>query len=142
MLKRAFWNVFWPAWKLAFTPKNIASGYAETGIFPYNPSLVLDVIIKPQPTEPYVASGSPKKPMIGCAVCRLQKAYKKAPSEPLVAKLFRANEHLAAENSIGTHMILGLTAALREEKRRRKRGKRLNLLGEEEPEPQFFSPGE
>ena len=38
-------------------------------------------------------------------------------------------------------MILGLTAALREEKRRRKRGKRLNLLGEEESGPQFFSPG-
>ncbi|SLM34847.1 Kelch-type beta propeller [Lasallia pustulata] len=64
-----------------------------------------------------------------------------APSEPLVAKLFRANERLAAENSIGTHMILGLTAALREEKKRRKRGKRLNLLGEEESGPQFFSPG-
>ncbi|SLM33726.1 hypothetical protein LPUS_02273 [Lasallia pustulata] len=38
-------------------------------------------------------------------------------------------------------MILELTAALREEKRRRKRGKRLNLLGEEESGPQFFSPG-
>ncbi|SLM35930.1 hypothetical protein LPUS_05337 [Lasallia pustulata] len=38
-------------------------------------------------------------------------------------------------------MILGLTAALREEKRRRKRGKRLNLLGEEESGLQCFSPG-
>lgn len=141
MSKRAFWSVFWPAWKLAFTPKNIASGYAKTGIFPYNPSLVLDIITKPQPIEPYMASGSPKTPMTGRAVRRLQKAYKKAPSEPLVAKLFKANERLAAENSIGTHMILGLTAALIEEKRRRKRGKRLNLLGEEEPGPQFFSPG-
>ncbi|SLM37363.1 hypothetical protein LPUS_07185 [Lasallia pustulata] len=109
--------------------------------FPYNPSLVLNIITKPQPTEPYVTSRSPKTPMTGRAVCRLQKAYKKALSEPLVAKLFRANERLTAKNSIGTHMILGFTAALREEKRRRKRGKRLNLLGEKESGPQFFSPG-
>jgi hypothetical protein len=32
MLKRAFWNVFLPAWKQAFSEKNIASGFEKTGI--------------------------------------------------------------------------------------------------------------
>ena len=76
----------------------------------------------------------------GLVKSTLQKVYKKAPSELLIAKLFRANKRLAVESFIGTHVILGLTAALREEKRRKKRGKRLNLLEEEESEPQFFSP--
>ena len=37
-------------------------------------------------------------------------------------------------------MIKGLTEALKHEKKRRRRGKRLNLLGLEASEPQFFSP--
>ena len=47
MSKGAFWGVFLPAWKQAFTPKNIASGFQKTGIFPYNPNLVLNMITKP-----------------------------------------------------------------------------------------------
>ncbi|KAI9651542.1 MAG: hypothetical protein M1829_002692, partial [Trizodia sp. TS-e1964] len=52
-----------------------------------------------------------------------------------------ANEFLAAENSISRHTIVGLQMALLDEKKRQKRGKPLNLLGEAEFGPQFFSPG-
>ena len=31
--KRAFWSLFYPAWQQAFTPMNIASGFARTGYF-------------------------------------------------------------------------------------------------------------
>jgi hypothetical protein len=46
--KRAFWSLFYPSWQQAFTPTNIASGFAKTGIFPYNPSLLINVITKTQ----------------------------------------------------------------------------------------------
>ena len=39
-----------------------------------------------------------------------------------------------------TYVIKGLCNTLQDEKKRRKRGKRLNLLGEEDSGPQFFSP--
>ena len=47
---------------------------------------------------------------------------------------------LAAENFIGVHMIVGLSRTLIKDKRRRNRGKRLNLLEKEDFGPQFFSP--
>ena len=52
----------------------------------------------------------------------------------------RANERLAAQHSIDEHINKGLSQALRDKKNRRTKGKRLNLLGEEDAEPQLFSP--
>lgn len=141
MSKRAFWGVFLPAWKQAFTPKNIASGFAKTGIFPCNPSLLLDVITKPQLIEASDVSQLLETPMTGRAVRRMQRAYAIAPTKPILAKIFRATERLAAHHSIDQHVVKGLCDSLKDEKKRRKRGKRLNLLGEEDSGPQFFSPG-
>lgn len=130
--------MFSAAWKKAFTVKNIESAFRKTGIFPFNPSLILDVITKPALIEfpKYI-----KTPMTNHAVRRIHRTYKNAPSSPLLAKILRANERLAAEHSIDQHIIKGLNLALREEKKRRQRGKRLNLVGEEDSGPQFFSPG-
>ncbi|KAI9651852.1 MAG: hypothetical protein M1829_002124, partial [Trizodia sp. TS-e1964] len=68
------------------------------------------------------------------------KLYQKNPSTSLIRKLFKASERLSAEDSIKTHMIDGLSEALKNEKLKRKRGKKLNLKGEERAGPQFFSP--
>ena len=46
MSKRDFWNAFWPAWEKAFSPENITSGFAKTGIWPHNPSIVLSKITR------------------------------------------------------------------------------------------------
>jgi hypothetical protein len=46
MSKRRFWGVFWPAWQQVFTPANIASGFAKTGIWLYAPDEMLAKIIK------------------------------------------------------------------------------------------------
>ena len=54
--------------------------------------------------------------------------------------LFRSASQLAAQHSIDQHEINGLRTALQLEKKKRQRGKRLNLLGEEDSGPQFFSP--
>ena len=43
--KRSFWGIFWPAWQQAFVLMNIISGFTKTGIWPFNPALVLSKII-------------------------------------------------------------------------------------------------
>jgi hypothetical protein len=45
--------------------------------------------------------------------------------------LLKANERLAAEYSIATHVIRGLEQAIKLKKRKRKKEKKLNLLGKE-----------
>ena len=59
---------------------------------------------------------------------------------PVLAKILRANLLLAAQHSIDKHVQNGLIEALKQEKKRRQRGKRLNLIGEEDSGPQLFSP--
>ena len=137
MSNRAFWSVFFPAWQQAFSEEKITSAFEKTGIWPYNPSLILNVIT-PQIIE--APSQSPKTPMTSRAIRRTQRAYDIAPTNLLLAKIFRANERLAAQDSINKYVIKGLCNTLQDEKKRRKRGKRLNLVGEEDSGPQFFSP--
>ena len=78
--------------------------------------------------------------MTSCAVRCIQRAYEKSPVKSTLALIFHANERLAAQHSIDEHIRKGLVEALRHEKKKRQRGKRLNLLGEEDSGPQFFSP--
>ena len=130
--KRAFWTVFLPAWKQAFTPENIASDFEKTGIFPYKPRLILDVITKPPPIE------SPKsiKTPISCrAIRRAHRAYKFKPNPAQLAIIFRGHERAAADRTIAIYVNRGLQEALRMEKKKRRRGKRLNLLGQEDSRP-------
>ena len=142
MSKRSFWSVFWPAWQRAFTPKNIASGFAKTGIFPYNPSATLDKITKPRQIEAVDSLQTAQTPMTCRGVRRLHRQYANAPTPSKLGRILRANERLAAKHTIGQHMVRGLVQALKDEKKRRKRGKRLNLLGQEGSGPQFFSPSQ
>jgi hypothetical protein len=48
MTKHIFWNMFNSAWNASFTEKNIVSAFAKTGIFPYDPSVILDKITYPE----------------------------------------------------------------------------------------------
>jgi hypothetical protein len=144
MSKRKFWSLFWPAWQQAFSPANIASGFAKTGIWPYAPDVVLAKITKPPPPlllSSIETSQTIQTPMTCRAIRRTQRQFHDAPNSPLLAKIFRANERLAAQHSVDQHVVKGLITALQDEKKRRKRGKRLNLIGEEDSGPQFFSPG-
>ena len=55
--KRDFWRFFWPSFKKAFTKENIESGWKKTGLYPFNPSIVLDRLPKKRtqrvPLPPY-----------------------------------------------------------------------------------------
>ena len=54
--------------------------------------------------------------------------------------LFKANERLAAQHAIDEHTKRGLIETVKEEKKKRQRGKKLNVLGNEDHGLQFFSP--
>ena len=139
MSKRSFWAVFWPAWKQAFTKKNVDSAFQKTGIFPLNPAIVLDLITK---SEPVRSSQLPKTPTSCRAVRQVHRQFRNSPSELILQKILRANKRLAAANSIEQHLNKALQDAIKNERKRRKRGKRLNLLGEEASGAQFFSPAQ
>src|ERR1700730_537660 len=49
MKKRMFWSIFKPAWKASFTPKNIISSFAKSGIWPVNPHTVCGLLLQPKP---------------------------------------------------------------------------------------------
>jgi hypothetical protein len=60
-----------------------------------------------------------------------QKDYLKHPTNAKRDKLFYATKRLAAARSIAEHCAEGLKEALSQEKKKRTRGKRLNLRGKE-----------
>ena len=74
------------------------------------------------------------------SIRRMHKAYQKDPTNQRLTFIMHANSRLAASNSIAQHTIRGLVRAIKEEKRKRNRGKRLNLVGEHDNGPQVFTP--
>ncbi|KAH6690810.1 hypothetical protein BKA61DRAFT_585041 [Leptodontidium sp. MPI-SDFR-AT-0119] len=69
-------------------------------------------------------------------------AYDRNPSKLLFRKLIKANETNAANLAISEHCAKGLVEAIQIEKKKRKRGKRLGLIGKETTAGQWFGPAE
>jgi hypothetical protein len=140
MLKRMFWHMFKAAWQESFTVANITLAFAKTGIWPYNPCTVVQTISRSPKAPPPVDLRALQTPVSCKAIRRIQRAYKKEPTKEALACIFHANVRLAAQHSVDSHVIQGLFQALQLEKKKRQRGKRLNLVGEEDNGPQFYSP--
>jgi len=140
MSKRAFWSIFWPAWQSAFSENNILSGFRKTGIWPINPDIILSKIIKATPETTPDKPKSYQTPMTSKAIRRAQRAFNNTSDPAILNKIFTANERLASQHSVDKHVIQGLIYTLKNEKKKRQRGKRLNLLNEESSGPQLFSP--
>jgi hypothetical protein len=122
------------AFKTAFIKQNIESGFAKTGIWLYNPNIVLDKISCPESLPKQVLLQE-HTPLTCRTVQQMHKAYKKSLSETWLEKIMHANTRLAAQNSIAQHTITRLIRALKTEKKKRNCGKRLNLVGEEDNGP-------
>lgn len=141
MTKRMFWPLFRDAWKASFTEKNIQKAFEKTGIWPLQPSKTINKIQKPPPSTPIHSRLAPlpiPTPQTAHAIRRLLKT---SPSLQKVAILERIVLRLAAKYEIQSHENKGLRAAVVVEVKRRNRGTRLNLMGEEASgKPQFFSP--
>ena len=141
MTKRIFWPLFRDAWEVSFTAKNIKSAFKKTGIWPLNPFTTLKQIQKPSFTSftPF------KLPQLSLAtpltIQSIHRLVKSSPSRQKEALLEWAIFRLATQFEIQSFENQGLQMAITQEKKRRQRGKRLNLLGEEVAgAAQFFSP--
>jgi hypothetical protein len=143
MSKRIFWSLFLPAWLKTFTESAIQNAFQKTGIWPLNGELVVQIIKRPS-TPPLTIEPenipSIKTPLTTKSIRHFQLDYKRAPTEEKLQKLFKANEVLATQHAVDEHVKKGLIETVTVEKKRRKRGKKLNILGKEDHGPQFFSP--
>src|SRR5436190_17270869 len=137
MSKCEFWPMFKVSWAASFTAENIASSFAKTGIWPYRPETIIDKITHPSQAPAPICEHTP---MTCCSVHRLHKAYKKSPSTKWLNQILHTNSHLAAQYSIAQHTITGLIRALKVERKKQNHGKWLNLVGENDNGPQFYSP--
>ena len=144
LTKRNFWSMFKPAWQKALTPSNIQSAFAAAGIYPYNPSIVLNQIKIRTPTPPASELQAYRQtPATLRAIRRHIKTIRKDQGalEDKVDQLARAAEKLAISKEILQHEINGLQEALLNERKRRKRGKKMGLVDKDEPgQAVFFSP--
>ncbi|PMD61248.1 uncharacterized protein K444DRAFT_525886 [Hyaloscypha bicolor E] len=133
--KKQFLKLFRPAWNSTFTIKNIQKAFAKPGIWPYNPALVLKVICRPitppEAIQPTLRSAK--------SIRHFQADFRKNPSQAKLEKLFRANKELAVQAALDRHIKEGLLEVLKDEKKSKARGKRLNVLGEEHTKPILFS---
>jgi hypothetical protein len=144
MKKRVFWSIFWPSWQKALTLTNVKSAFEATGISPYNPSKVMDKIIK-RPITPPETHKQPKKPtpITPRAIRALQReiARNQVDQTEAIQRLTKATEKLAIALEISNHENTGLKEVLVEYNHRKKRGKPMRLLDPDKPgQAQFFSP--
>jgi hypothetical protein len=133
-----FWPLFYIAWEQSFTAANILKAFAKSGIWPINAQTTLKNIRILQSTLfklPQLSAPTPT------TVRGLRRLAKLPPSQNKTDLLERAVFRLAVQNEVVSHENRGLRFAITQEKQRRQRGKRLNLVGDEEDgKAQFFSP--
>jgi dipeptidase len=113
------------------------------GIWPYKPQVILDLIAPPRPETPLeVPFDLISTPYTTKRIRQFTKTYTKNPIKEAFRKLTKANETNAAKASIAEHCAEGLKEALLIEKKKRRRGKKLNLTGEPSGKAQFFGTAE
>jgi hypothetical protein len=139
--KRDFYQLFRPAWQKSFSVANIQGGFKKAGIWPFSPPTVLNTITRRPETPPSTQDDSttlPPTPMTSKSIRRAQKAYKLNPTKENLQLILRSQERLAAQHEVDRHIQSGLLETIKKEKKKRKRGKKLNLVGEEDTGAQLF----
>jgi hypothetical protein len=76
--------------------------------------------------------------MTSKSIRRAQRAYKSNPIKENLDLILRSQERLAAQHKVDKHIQSGLFESLKTERRRRNKGKRLNLVGEEDSGARLF----
>jgi hypothetical protein len=123
--------------------KTILSQHLQkAGIWPVDRKRVVNTITRPS-TPPQTKIELPhhlKTPLSSKSIRQFQISYQANPTNEKLQLLFKANERLAAQHAVDEHTKRGLIETVKEEKKKRQRGKKLNVLGEEDYGAQFFSP--
>jgi hypothetical protein len=76
--------------------------------------------------------------MTSKSIRRAQKTSKSNPTQENLNDIFRSQERLAAQHEVDKHMQSDPQETLKNEKKRIHRGKRLNLIGEEDSGAPLF----
>jgi hypothetical protein len=139
MTKRLFWCAFRRAWLKSFTPANIISAFEKPGIWPTSPKMI--AVIQRPITPPEASNGPLFTPKTARGMRAFQKEARKIHKTQEVRQILRINDFLLAKSIEDATEKKQLFAAIAIEKKKRSRSKRLNLAGEEDSGPQFFSPG-
>jgi hypothetical protein len=135
MTKRLFYPLFRDTWKEAFTTNRICYAFEKAGIWPFNSETTIGPLRKPTTSLASPSQIEARTPLTCRAIRWIHRKYQIEPTRKRLELIFRGHEQLAAQDSINKHIINGLQQSLQIEKRKRKKGKRLNLLGEEDNGP-------
>jgi len=140
MTKRLFYPLFRDAWQEAFTLEYIEHAFEKASIWPMNSETVIGPLRRPTTNLLLNSDIEVKTPLTCRTTRRIHRAYQREPTKKKLELIFRSHEKLSAQVSVDQHIIRNLRYALKTEKTKRKKNKRLNLVGEESNGPQFFSP--
>jgi hypothetical protein len=153
MTKRDFFNCFYPAWRAAFTDKNIASSWSRAGLFPFDPATVLDKLKpsnhkEPMPKGPNKRLSSSPSAYLDSpsGMRRLRTFVNKIVDRKTKKVIKRLSDDLQKSRAEATLEKAGrqqALQALRHERTKRKRGKKLieQFRAEEGSGSILFSPG-
>jgi ribosomal protein L25 (general stress protein Ctc) len=151
--KRDFFRLFFPAWHEAFTEKNVTSSWRKAGLFPFDPDVVLSQVRVPkqaslcQSVANRELSSSPPTCFDSPSVNRrLRKMISRAVDKKTKKWMTQLTEEVL---STGSELTLAriekrrATEALHQEKKRRKKGKKLmeEFRAQEGASAILFSPG-
>ncbi len=118
---------FTEAWKQAFTTKNVQSAWKKTGIYPFDQYKSQSTFVLPQETS----QTSAKKLKTPSSPRGIRRTFKQLQKEGHVNEkaeiLLHASEKLAAELEIVRYENQGLQKTFNHGKKKRKRGKAINL---------------
>jgi hypothetical protein len=128
--KADFFNLFWDAWVSSFTAKNIFSSFKATGVYPFNPDVILDRFTTNDSDTS--SNASEETPTYGGEAWQeLNTVMKRAlsgASEKDVSIVRQSLHHMAIQNTLLQSENEGLLDALTVKRRREAKGKSLDLL--------------
>src|SRR5438552_15698216 len=127
MSKKDFFRLFWEAYINALTIENISSGWAKTGLHPYNPDTILRVFQKTTIEEQRPSSSESNTSVLSASDWRkIRKLFKEVVTEvvdPQAKVLNNTVMKLATDNIILRAEVQGLSSATYNEKKKWQRGK-------------------
>jgi hypothetical protein len=148
MTKRDFFRCLYPAWQEAFTAETVSSSWCKTGLFPFNPGLVLNKLRPRNQKEP-TPRGSLSSSSVfwdsSSGTRKLRAIINKTAAQKTKKMMKRLSDDLQTSRAKATLGRLGrqkTIEALRYEKKKRKHGRKLmeQFGAEEDSGVILFSP--
>ena len=144
--KRDFYGLFQEAWLASFTHANIESAWEASGIYPFNPDrTILQLKYSEGPQAPITPrrARNIRDMAVPNTIRPLRRLFRDLGplrNNPRVRLLISASEMAMATSSIIKHENAGLREAIILLKKKKIKGKRLNVLGRDNGGAQLFGP--